>query len=271
MPGYGKRKRYGGGSYGSKRSRNNMGGSGYKATRYRSGGGGGFRTGGFKGTEVKFFDAGVGESVIAVDTAAGTLINPPDINCLFAPTAGTAPNERIGRAVVMKRITIKGTIILNELQLASGTTASGFKVRVMVVQDTQTNHAPPNTNVVSQGVLTDQQHNGGISGANITNAFIDLENIRRFRVLADRTFTFNPSNTQFGQVASTVNNACRSFIIDKRVNIPVMMQADGASVSGIQDNSISMYVMSSNEETGGQDNGQTADIRYLTRVRYTDS
>lgn len=275
--GYGKRKRSGaswGGAYGygAKRSRNSSGGSSFSATRYRGGGGAGYRTGGFNGTEVKFFDTALTETAIAPNLFAQTATkNPPGIGCLFAPASGTGAADRTGRAVLMKRITLKGTITSTVEALATNEVPAPVTVRFLMVQDTQNNHQiNARLNPQADGVLTNVlKSTTPFDADNTVNAFIDLENARRFKILADRTFTINPNNQLTGGGTGNSGSQFRKFVIDKAVNIPVLMTNAGNDLTGISDNAVYCYALCNNNAQ--TDSTQTATINYVCRVRFTDA
>lgn len=279
-----KRQRTGGRKFGGNvRYNNSTGGTSYHAKHYRGGGGGGYRTGGFRGTEVKFFDTQLQNTTITPNLfEQGTSMNPTDasavkdIGCLFAPAQGTSATSRIGRTVVMKRITLKGTIKSSQEELALGESPSPLKVRILIVQDTQNNHRATGgpVNLITEGVLTNVIKNDSIafSPVNVVNAFTNLENVRRFKILSDRTMVLNQSNALKGGDPSSVGevgSAYRNFVFDKACNIPVMMTSAGSTVAGISDNAVFVYALCTNSEESGV--LQSAELSYVCRVRYMDA
>lgn len=268
-----KRQRTGAKRYGGTARYNNVGGTSYKAKRYRGGGGGGFRTGGFRGTEVKFLDTAIHEVTILNRTWAQTKnFNPAVQGCLFAPATGTGPSERVGRTVVLKRITIKGHVSTRkELPLDANTAPGSTRFRIIVVHDSQNNGSTPDLDIVDQGVLTNLDSLGTtVDNDNAISSFTDLEHTRRFKILADRTITINPMNPLSGGASGIIGPSSREFVIDKALNMPVMMAAAGTSISGIEDNSIYVYCLAENR-TVTDIVTNVGTLSYVCRARFTDA
>ena len=112
--------------------------------------------------EMKYFDTTrTSNAIVAVSAGsawpAGTMQDPgTTINlgaaavanplCLFAPTVGSALNQRIGRSVLVRKVKMRGQVILPAaLTLATTWQSSApyppVKVRLLLVQDMQTNAA----------------------------------------------------------------------------------------------------------------------------------
>ena len=107
--------------------------------------------------EMKYFDTYKTTTALGVVTTtwpAGAMVDPTTtVNLgaaavatplsLFVPTVGSALNQRIGRSVLVRKIKIHGQITA----AATGTNLAAYepylpqKVRLMLVQDTQTNAA----------------------------------------------------------------------------------------------------------------------------------
>lgn len=284
MYGY-KRKRGSayGGKYGSgsKRSRNSYGGRSFSASQYRGGGGSGARTGGFVGQEVKFLDMARVPTLITRDAYTNTQMDPTDVEgatyacgTLNPVHTGSTPFTRVGRNLVLKRITIKGILYRQGCEVLGDKTLVGHTVRMLLVQDTQTNNALLDADVTAAGILRANAQ----TASGVASAFIDLEHQRRFKILVDKTFTLNPASLLTASTA-TATNACganRSFCIDKKLNIPVTYTGHGESQANtnnadISDNSLHLYMMDEAGEVTAQTGVASEDrigVSYQARLRW---
>lgn len=194
--------------------------------------------------EMKYFDCEkTATSVSAVTTTwvAGTMVDPTTtINlgdagvatplCLFAPKATASLNGRVGRSVNVLKIKINGTINV-PAQSAAATADSASKVRIMLVQDLQTNAAQ----MTGAALLRD----AGAADTTI-NSFQNPDNFGRFRVLKDKIITF--SNVSMTGAATVIEQSgmVHSFKMTVTFRTPVVVHfnaANGGTVADIVDNS----------------------------------
>jgi len=150
-----------------------------------------YRTGGVTAqTETKYFDTGRGSDNTPVEITqlndsdwSGTEIDPVGLNTLFAPSVGSAYNQREGKKCYLKKLKIKGTV---RWSVVNNTTSPppGKMIRILVYMDKQTN------GVQSQG----EQVLGDTTNPNPMDMFQNVANFGRFKVLKDKTFTFDAPN-----------------------------------------------------------------------------
>lgn len=199
-----------------------------------------------KAGEMKYFDSDNNGTLLVATTTtwpAGTMIDPlTTINlgaaavatpqCLFAPTVGSALNQRIGRQVKVHKIKVHGHINI-PAQAAQAAADSASKCRIVLVMDQQTN----------AGQMTGAQlFNDGSGAASTLNSFQNPNNFGRFRVLKDKIITIqnlnmagSPSTADVIQAAARVN-----FKMTVNFKTPVIVHfnaTNGGTVLDIVDNS----------------------------------
>lgn len=230
--------------------------------------------------EMKYFDCyqeGANISAVTTTWVAGTMKNPTStINlgsaavatpqCLFAPTVGSALNQRIGRSVLVRKIKVRGTLEQGGRSgaIGAGTLDLGTKVRVLLVQDMQTNAAQ----MTGAALLNDSP-----GGAPTTiESFQNPNNFGRFRVLKDKTFIMQNPNFTVGETAAgTFGSYQQGLVRDFKFNVnfktPVKVQfnaTNGGTVADIVDNSF--HVIAGLVST---DNTNIS-IAYYSRVAYKE-
>lgn len=198
--------------------------------------------------EMKYFDATLSDSALSAVTStwvAGTMKDPDTtINlgsaavatplCLFCPTVGAALNQRIGRKVLVRKIKVTGTINIAQ-QAAQAAADSANKIRILLVQDMQTNSAQ----------MTGAQLLNDANAAQPTvtiNAFQNPNNFGRFRVLKDKMFTLSNLNLAGSPTAADVIQASLRYAFKFSVNFKVPLEVhfnatNGGTVADIVDNS----------------------------------
>lgn len=149
--------------------------------------------------EAKVFDCENTCTALAATTTtwvAGTIVDPTStINlgaaavatplCLFAPTVGSSLNQRVGRSVRVTKIKIHGDIN-SAPQAAQNQAEANTQIRIILVQDMQTNAAQ----MTSAALM-----NGSSASANVTlNSFQNPDNFGRFRVLKEKWFKISNLN-----------------------------------------------------------------------------
>ncbi len=184
--------------------------------------------------ELKFFDtfnAGTALAVAGVITDASLNIVPQ----------GVLENERVGRKMTIKKIGIRFL-----LQFNSSTTETAEVVRVIVVQDKQTNGAA--------FAITDVLQTAS------EGSFNNLSNKSRFLILMDRYESINKKT----DIGTNVNEFVQAWSWFKDVNIPI--EFDNSAATGAlttqRTNNIAVF--------GITLNSTTISLGYTCRIRYVD-
>jgi len=213
--------------------------------------GGGPRTGGFLGIETKFIDYTYEEAI--VNTVTGAEADPPGPGaqtapgCISAIAQGDGESNRDGRKCTLTSIHLRGSVILDPRSDTS-TSVGGTTVRVLVVQDTQTNGAQLN----SEDVI--------LAATNVEHSFRNLQFTKRFKILKDQTFAMKYPSASGTSVTNDVNGDIKNFKWNFKVNIPVIHKANTAVIASITDNSIHVIAFCSQ-------NG-VATLNYNARCRF---
>lgn len=274
------------GSSGGKK--NTYGGKAYTSKRYYAGGGNGLRTGGLIGQEVKFLDLAAAHTLPIAGSTVLSNCSPLQSNYNGAPSdtafghltpipMGSGPNDRNGRACVLKRITIKALLQVPQQKMAANTLAKTHVVRVMMVKDTQTNNSSAITDIRAGGILLASPTDGPT-----VCSFRDLESQSRFKVLYDRTFIMR-SNVIGLDASNSATNApgiTVPFTIDKSFRLPLLFKTGVLSASDqptdvttglMETNSISLFAFESQDADAGtiaHDAEDRVTIRYSARIRW---
>lgn len=222
--------------------------------------------------EMKYFDCDRTSTAIALVTTtwvAGTIMDPGttiDLGgaavatpaCLFAPTVGSALNQRVGRQVHVKKLKIHGTVIIAN-QTAQTSADAANKIRILLVQDMQTNAAQ----MTGAQLMRD-----GTSADTTINSFQNPNNFGRFRVLKDKIIILQDPNIA-GEVASTNLTLGGlkfnfKFAINFKVPICVRFNAtNGGTVADIIDNSFHFLIAT-------DATGLAPTCAYYSRVSYKE-
>ncbi len=211
------------------------GGRATRARQYRSRWGnvvqdGRSRTGGFYGRynhqhakpELKFHD------LQNLDTNPVTAIGSIPIDSFLKIQSGTGESQRIGRNILVKKMSIKFTWTFLAQQFAGN--AHSF-ARIIIYCDKQANGATASVN----DILED--------GAGMLS-FRELENIHRFRILADRKYAITPT---CGAGNGTTDNFTGGYIQDEihvNMNLPVEYSGVLGLITEIKSNNIAMLLIS---------------------------
>ncbi len=188
--------------------------------------------------ELKFFDANVDDAAVS---NAGTVQGQ-----VFTVPQDDTQSGRHGRKINLTSFHIRGIIGL----ASTATIASGSDTcRIMVIWDKQANGALPAV--------------GDVLAATNWESFPNLEERRRFKILADR-FVSMPCQGAAGN--GTANDTCpteKYFSIYKKVNIPIEYNDSAATgvISTISSNNIVVLYIS---RLG------FVSIEACCRTRYTD-
>jgi len=197
-------------------------------------------TAGFLGIETKFLDRDYGSTIPASVNAAGGEADPLTTLCLNAPAQGDNEQARDGKRIVVKNISVKGTVTV-PVEFVS---AEPIRVFVAMVLDTQTNGGQCDSELIFKN-----QHGSAAT------AVVPLRNLlysKRFRVLKSQVFDLTSPAVGYG--------CQRSFEWFTPMELPVNFTAgDTGIVGNIVDNSIHMVAYAT--RTG-------AYLQYNSRARF---
>lgn len=183
--------------------------------------------------EMKYFDSERTSVAITASTDwTASEYDPATLNTLFVPVVGAGVNQRIGKAVKVIKIKIKGLINIPAQTNQSAADVADV-VRIALVQDCQTNAAqcqgeqvftPPTSATAFQALC----------------AFQNVDNFGRFKVLKDKLIRLPQpiiafDGTNIEQVGIEIPF---KFTYKPRVPIVVRFNAtNGGTVADIVDNS----------------------------------
>lgn len=210
-------------------------------------------------SEPKYFDTGKLDASISVaNTWAGSEVDPTTFNTLCVPIKGSGINQRIGRRIAVKKIKIRGFIIVPG-QSSQSTADAAQYFRLVLFMDKQTN----GTQAQGEEVFADPQV---AANGNACLTFQSLNNFGRFEVLKDEVKTISNLNMT-GPAASIVTAGYMvPFKMTKTFRDPVAVhfnETNGGTVADIVDNSFHLLAKTSSV-------GMNASLSYEARVVYKD-
>ncbi len=184
-----------------------------KRRRITSGQRGYVRTSGFygrfaNGGENKFFDTDI-------DAIIGTVSTTMEASNLNIIVQGNTESNRIGRKVVLRKISVKGVAVL-PAGVAANTTSEVIKM--YLICDKQTNGAA--------FAATDLWETDSI------RSFRNLANTSRFQVIAQKTMTFN-ANAGSGRGSTdtlSYSEQAKPFTVNAKLDIP--LEFDNSATTG---------------------------------------
>lgn len=210
------------------------------------------RTGGFLGAELKFVDFGLAPTAIAQDLS-GTARMDPTEGCLNGAAQGDGPSNRDGRKMVVTSITVKGVLTIESWDSAPAQAAQPQTVRVAMILDTQANQ---DTITPSDVFLTP-------AFGQITEAHRNLEHLKRYKVLSDRTYVLRPHLESHAISGNhMLQGTVTRFMITKRMRLPITFSGVDNTIGSITDNAIHILCWKHS------DPAVTANLEYATRVRF---
>lgn len=205
-------------------------------------------------TERKYFDSTRTVLALAdgsIAAVASAEMDPATLNCLFAPTQGDDFNNRQGRKLQVLGLKIRATI--NVAAQVNQTTADvAPTVRIMLIQDKQTNTAQLNSEDV---ILT-----SGVYGS-LNPAFFG-----RFRVLRDKWFNLPYPPMSFDATNIEQSGYQRKLKLKIKFRKPVMVHynsTNGGTVADIVDNSFHVLGWTT-------DTTLAPSIAYMCRTTFVD-
>lgn len=208
----------------------------------------------FSDAEVKFLDS---ELVSTAVDSNWTVHNPTGTGCtnsISVPAQGDGESERDGRVYYIHSVHVKGLVRTAATESAAGPTGP-MQTRVVLYWDTQTNGAEATaTDIMASGLTED------------ILAFRNLQNSKRFIVLADETYTLNPQIQNEGAAnLFAADPSLVSFKFNKVFSKPIKVRCSGttANVSSVTDNNIGIAAIR-------DDNAPVnTNIEYSARIRFT--
>jgi len=219
-------------------------------------------TGGFVGTELKYFDTLKAVTNLTGPTDTTTFLFNPGTggDCLNCPAQGSTALQRDGKKIRMKSLYIKGVVVRNFVE-ALAAPFPPVSVYVAAVLDRQTNAAAASSNVIWK------QAPGGASAAFNCMLSRDLENGERFKILRDQVFDMNLPSLGYAQAdAHSTNGLMRHFTWFIPLNgLPAYFNiGTTAAIANMVRNSISFYAVQNYvPATGAQ-----AEVAYISRLRF---
>lgn len=185
--------------------------------------------------EMKYFDSNVNSTFLIESTNwASCEFDPTALDTLFAPTQGSGISQRIGREVVVYKIKIRGTMIVDILE--NQTEVKGpSAMRIVLLQDTQTN----STQLAAENVFST-----GI-GPNGFQTFQNLDSLGRYRILKEKMIVLENPNILHDATNIELNGLVRTWKMNYVFKNPVRVRFNaisGGSVADIVDNSFHILI-----------------------------
>ncbi len=185
-------------------------------------------------------------------TQEGTPVANP--NTLFCPVVGSAINERIGRQAKVHKIKVRGH--LNIAKLTTQTGSNSCLIRLLLVQDDQTNSAQ----VQGEEIMTDPVT---ASAHAVVDVYQALTNFGRFKVLKDHQIVMQNPNAVATDDQMGLTRPFK-WNIDFKAPIAVRFNAtNGGTVADVVDVSWHVLAACSNADLVPQ-------ITYQARVCYKE-
>lgn len=207
-----------------------------------------YRKGGYERLEQKFVDTGSTGSFI--DNWIGGEMDPTaaSLLCLNAIEQGDGESQRIGRKVTVTGIYIRGSVNLEPSAASSPGPGSERKVRIVLVQDKQTNGAQLNAeDVMANSAIIPE------------NAFRNLQFDKRFKILGDKTISLNYTAGSYDGTNPGYSGMNKHFQFFIPMKMEVTFNATTRTVSAITDNSLHLVGVGST----------VVNFDYVARLRFT--
>lgn len=219
----------------------------------------------FAVTERKYFTSSNAlNTMSSVNTSWGSGTIEMGGLSLFNPGQGTGPTDRIGLKASLINIRLRVTLIIPTASPVVYPTNSPVKVRVLLVHDTQCNGAFPAT---GQAVL-----GSNASSTENIDSFLNINNIPRFRILRDKTVTFQNQLIYFA--AGATNNAFQNglqrnieFTYNFRKPLPVRFNTNVGTIASVVDHSF--FVMAGFSNNGSPTTAPQ--ISWVCRCSFIDA
>lgn len=208
------------------------------------------------GIEVKFYDQKLIGSVINAPSDATAGEQDPSATVLMNTVVqGDGESQRDGRKITMRSIYVEGAVTL-PVQSGVSVADAPSSVFLALVMDKQTNGAT----IASEDVFV----NPGANAATGAFPFRNLENSKRFRILATRKFTFDQPNMANDTGATgglVVGGRIKKFKMFKKLNMQVNYKGTTETVANITDVSLHMIGYCSSTDLA-------PNLSYHSRLRF---
>uniref|UniRef100_UPI0040486613 hypothetical protein n=1 Tax=Rheinheimera sp. TaxID=1869214 RepID=UPI0040486613 len=205
--------------------------------------------------EMKYFDgAKVASTINANSDWSGAMQDLATFNCLFCPVKGTSISERIGQKVKVYKIKIRG-FIQKAAQINQTFADNGTTVRLLLVQDTQTN----STQMAASDVMT-----AATAVVDLVTVFQNVNNFGRFRVIKDKIINIQNPSISYDGTNIEQSGLQDTFYFSHVPKEPIEVKfnaVNGGSIADIVDNSFHMIAVSTLAD---------ATLTYNVRVCYKD-
>lgn len=199
--------------------------------------------------EMKYFDSLLTITAITASTNwTGTEYDPnvvpvANMNTLFAPTQGAGINQRIGKACKVYKIKIHGEIQMPAQTNQVVADASNI-TRIALVQDCQTNSTQAQGEQVFSPPTT-------ATATLATEAFQNIDNFGRFKVLKDKFFVFNSPTLTYDGTNMEQSGMNKRFQWTIKFKKPIEVRfnnTNGGTVADIVDNSWHIMANTNNSD-----------------------
>lgn len=195
--------------------------------------------------ENKYYDTTFPATAMAATAAswASTEMDPATKLTLCCPVQGTGISDRVGRKIHVTKLKLRGTVGYSVAGSLSSV-SSMPEVRILIVQDLQTNGAQLNGEDVMASSAT-------AAVANQILTYQNLANFGRFKVLKDKQLDFKTGIAANNASATTISQELSSisFKCTLKFRKPVVVHfnsTNGGTVADIVDNSFHVLALGSN-------------------------
>ncbi len=212
------------------------------------------RSGGFLGTELKFYDQKLLATALTSPTdGSGGEHDPSATVLLNTVTQGDGESQRDGRAMVMKSIFVTG-VITAAVNIDETINKQQCNVVVYLVLDTQTNGAT----ISSEQVFV----NPGANALLATSPLRNLQFTQRFRILDKVHIVLPPQPSQYDGTNLEMGGIMFPFKLSANLNnMKVLFSNTTETVANITDNSLHIIAFANDLDV-------VPKIAYNSRLRF---
>ncbi len=222
-----------------------------------------YNMGGGAGKEKKYFDStqniGVNARRPQAIPVAGKIL-PIQASMNLVPQ-GSGASQRDGRKITVTGLRVRGTIKFDQANWLGGE-----KVRLMLVHDMQCNGTAATAAMLLDSAALDFAAAARADGdiPTETEAFMELANQRRFRILKDKTFVVNAFDVAQEKIIHF------KLAAKWRQGLPINFNAASPTISGVRDNNL--FILCFKQGLGSLlASNEIVEIGYLARLRYFDT
>jgi len=204
-----------------------------------------YRTAGFLGMELKFFDTALAAGTVIPQawTTAATVLSPDTGTATAAtnsPAQGDGASSRDGREIAVTSVHLKGQVYIPSAELQTAP-VSGTTIRYGFVLDKQNNATALSTKDMSNVFATQ---------AADTYGFRNLEYTKRFQILVEKTIFLEAKTlSHFANDSFSWAKAMKNIQLDYTFKKPLKVNFTGTNgtCETITDNAIYPYVISATD------------------------